>query len=126
MTAPDGWTEEMSIELPAGVSLDSVVSAILERERDGVPYDAILSELASLGIPERDAQLAHDRVLGGLVRAATLNRANEPSRSLDPLAWSSYHRCVKDPTFIHAIRPDLAKRFGRTSRKNWWKFWKRS
>lgn len=124
MTA-DRWTEDMTVELPAGVSLEHVVSAILERERDGMPYESIISELALLGISEQAAQLAHDRVLAGLVRAATGSRANEPSRSLDAFAWAGYQRCVQDPTLIRQIRPELASRSGSRSRSTWWKFWRR-
>jgi hypothetical protein len=41
-------------------------------------------------LPFDDARIAMDRVMGGVVRAASGTAANEPDRVKDPLAWMSY------------------------------------
>jgi hypothetical protein len=49
---------------------------------------------------------AGDRTLGGLVRAATGNPAHCPSKEKDPVAWSSYQRCLRDPALIAVTRQE--------------------
>ena len=49
---------------------------------------AVLTERFAL--PFDDARLAMDRVIGGVVRAASGSANNEPDRVKDPLAWMSY------------------------------------
>jgi hypothetical protein len=109
MTIPEGWTDDMSIRLPPAVTVEMVVDLILQREAANVHYDVTQAELVAMGLLEEDAQLAHDRALGGLVRAATGNLQNEPSAEKDPVAWVSFHRCSRAPALIAAIRPALAR-----------------
>ncbi len=108
MSAPSGWTEDMSVEVPVGVTLESLVTLVLQRECDGTPYETTIAELVSLGLSRSDAELAHDRTLGGVVRAASNNSANEPLRGDDPVAWTSYRFCLRDPTLIQRLQPDAA------------------
>ena len=68
---PEGWTDEMSIALPSGSSHDEVVDVLLRLEANKAAPETIGAELLRLGLTEEDALLAHDRTLGGLVRAAT-------------------------------------------------------
>lgn len=110
MTIPEGWTDDMNIALPEGVAIDDVVETVLRAESARVPFETIVATLVARGLSEEDAMLAHDRTLGGVVRAATGNALNEPVRAKDPLAWASFHRCLNEPAFITAIRPDLARR----------------
>lgn len=133
MTAPDGWTEDMSIVLPPGLDLETLVNTVLEKERQHVAYEEILAELVARGLSTDDAQLAHDRVLGGLVRAATSNGANAPSQADDPIAWLSYRLCRRDPSLIQAIRPETSaleverpwpKLEPLPPKPPWWAFWK--
>ena len=105
MSIPEGWTDDMSIGLPPAVTFEMVVEVILGGEAAKAPYEVTQARLLALGISEDDAHLAHDRALGGLVRAATCNPANEPSKERDPVAWASYQRCTREPALIAAIRP---------------------
>ncbi len=54
-----------------------------------------------------DAEFALDRVLGGIVRAATKNPANCPDIAKDPVAWASYQLAISKPEIIRAIRPEM-------------------
>jgi hypothetical protein len=110
MTIPEGFTDDMSIVLPDGLTADDVVEIILRAESTGVAFESTVATLVARGLTEDDAMLAHDRALGGVVRAATGNAANEPVRSKDPVAWASFHRCLDEPALIAAIRPGLANR----------------
>jgi hypothetical protein len=108
MAIPEGWTDDMSIQLPVGVTLDHVTDTILQGACAKKDFAAILAELVRLGLSEDDAVLAYDRVHGGLVRAATESPASAPGKDKDPLAWTSYQRCLREPSLIAAIRPELA------------------
>jgi hypothetical protein len=109
MSLPEGWTDDMSIVVPRGLTIDEVVDLVLTDAAAGIAYDATLARLVERGVSEDDAALAYDRALGGLVRAATGSPANEPDRSKDPIAWTSYQRCVADVELIAAIRPEFAE-----------------
>jgi len=132
MSAPDRWTYNMSIAVPSGLDLETLVRSILEKERQHVAYDQILTELVSLGLTIDDAQLAHDRAVGGLVRAATSNGQNAPSQADDPVAWMSYCLCIRDPALVRSIRPTMhrAPPHGAWAPleplppKPWWAFWR--
>jgi hypothetical protein len=124
---PEGFTDDMSIALPPGRSAEDVVDLILRAEAQKMPYETTLSELIAFGLSEDDAMLAHDRALGGLVRAATRNPRNEPPKEKDPIAWTSYQRCLREPALIAAIRPQyVAQQDGAklTAKRRWWQFWK--
>ncbi|MBI4614205.1 MAG: hypothetical protein HY720_11390 [Planctomycetes bacterium] len=125
---PEGWTDDMSIVLPSALTVEMVVDVVLGGEARKASCDLTHAKLVSLGLSEGDAHLAHDRALGGLVRAATGNPANEPSKEKDPVAWASYRRCSREPALIAAIRPDFGIPSGAAangiSARKWWQFWK--
>lgn len=103
---PEGWTDDMSIEVTAGHTLDALVEHILQAEIQKIPHEnTVAYVMHEFALSEDDAELAWDRTLGGLVRAASKNDANCPSREKDPVAWISYHRCRQEPALITAIRP---------------------
>lgn len=103
---PEGWTDDMSIAVPDGRTLDALVEHILQAEIQKVPHENTLAQvMREFALSEEDAELAWDRTLGGLVRAASNNDANCPSKEQDPVAWISYHRCRQEPALITAIRP---------------------
>ena len=80
--------------------------------------EAIASRLISdFGLSEADAELAIDRALGGVVRAATGNPENCPKREKDPVAWTSYQKCLKRPDLIARVYP----KFEVAARKPWWR-----
>jgi hypothetical protein len=67
---PSGWTDDMTVRLPEGVSVDEVTDFVLgllgqvqtEEELDGKLSSAF-------GLSHEDADLVRDRVCGGIVRA---------------------------------------------------------
>ena len=87
---PPGWTDDCSVELPAGRKVDDVVDLVLACRREQRTHTATIAELTTFGLSPDDADVAVDRVCGGLVRAGTGNSANKPSRKKDPLAFVSY------------------------------------
>jgi hypothetical protein len=122
---PEGWTDDMSILLPAGKSVEDIVDVIFHGETAQLAHEKILAQLTALGMSSDDAELAWDRTLGGLVRAATNARENEPRRDKGPIAWSSYQRCRRDPSLIAAIRPQYADNVDqRGQTRRWWQVWK--
>ncbi len=117
---PEGWTDDISIPLPPGLQVEDIVEVVLSSAIRNVPHEDVLGGLAALGLSAEDAALAYDRVLGGLVRAATRNPANTPSKEKDPIAHASFLRCQRDPSLIAAIRPGWAP----PQTRRWWQFWK--
>src|SRR5262245_15845121 len=103
---PEGWTDDLTIHVCPPRTLDDLVEFVLGAERQKVSYpDTIQALQTRFGLSEEDAELAWDRTLGGLVRAATGEPLNCPVREKDPVAWISYHRCLQEPALIAAIRP---------------------
>lgn len=92
---PSGWTDEMSVELGAGHTVEDLVDYIFlanEQSREG---EMLIAELgAEFGLSSENAALSIDRVCGGIVRARTGNRANCPDRIKDPIAWASFQRTI--------------------------------
>jgi hypothetical protein len=107
---PDGWTDDMTIVVPIGRSLDDIVDYILRATiRRETPNNMVQHLTTEFGLSQGDAELALDRTCGGVVRAATGRRENCPSKEKDPLAWSSFHRCLKEPELTGAIYPQFAR-----------------
>jgi hypothetical protein len=107
---PEGWTDDMSIVLPSGVTPDKVVDVVLRSEANREAYETIVAELVKMGLTEDDARLAHDRALGGLVRAATRNPMNAPLQDKDPIAWTSYQRSdFGDTKVVAALETAIAR-----------------
>jgi hypothetical protein len=123
---PEGWTDDMNIPLPEGVTSAKVAEFVVSSAAAGESHDARIEKLRSWGLSLDDAEHACDRALGGAFRAGTSSPANEPSAQKDPIAHSSYHRCRANRTLISAIFP---KEFPPTRsqpaevRRSWWKFW---
>lgn len=102
---PEGWTDDLSIAVAAGRTLDELVDHVLQAELRKVAHGTTIAQvMREFELSEADAELAWDRTLGGLVRAASNNDANCPIREKDPIAWISYHRCRQEPALITAIR----------------------
>jgi hypothetical protein len=108
---PIGWTDDLTIAVPAGRSVAEVVDIVLQGASRGLPAEDIERSLvAGLGLNADDAALARDRALGGVVRAATRNPANCPPRDKDPVAFESYQRATADPSLISRIYPEFGPR----------------
>lgn len=115
---PEGWTDDMTIVVPTGRSLDELVDYVLQSTIRRETQTKMIQYLTEeFGLTQGDAALALDRTYGGVVRAATGQRKNCPAKEKDPLAWLSFHRCLKQPELIGAIYPQFAK----PTRRSWWR-----
>lgn len=115
---PKGWTDDMNIVVAAGRSLEKLVDYVLECTiRRDTPTTIVQQLTEKFGLTQADAELALDRVCGGVVRAATGRADNCPTKDKDPVAWLSYQKCMEQPDLIAAIYPKFAKPF----RKPWWR-----
>jgi len=107
---PDGWTDDMTIVVPTGRSLDDVVDYVLQSTIRGVSPAKMVAQLSvEFGLTQADAELALDRTYGGVVRAATGQKSNCPTRDKDPVAWLSFQKCLTQPDLIAAIYPQFAR-----------------
>ncbi len=101
------WTEDLTIPLPPGRSVAELV-VVLQSALGGMPdEDVELLLAAEFGLSTEDVELARDRVLGGLVRAATGNPSNCPPQDEDPMAWESFRRGTQDPSLVARIFPQF-------------------
>lgn len=103
---PEGFTDDCSVQLRPGCTVEALVEFVVGQQVAKVSADSTVQALATRFVVEGDAAFALDRVLGGIVRAATGNPANCPDRTKDPVAWTSYQRAIRQPEIIRAIRPD--------------------
>lgn len=103
---PEGWTDDLSVALPAGVALEEIVDAVLSGNAKGTSSKTQLEALRSFGLALDDAELALDRVLAGVARARTTSPVNEPSAEKDPIAHLSYWRCRSNPSLLSAMLPN--------------------
>jgi hypothetical protein len=90
--------------------LEALVDFVIDQQVAKVSAELTVQELAMRFVIEDDAEFALDRVLGGIVRAATGNPANCPNRTKDPVAWVSYQRAVREPEIVRAIRPEYGSK----------------
>ena len=89
------WTENLSVNLRPGRTLDELVGHILVAREEDRQHELLIADLREhFGLSAEDAELAVDRVCGGIVRAMTGNRANCPDRTKDPIAWMSFQRSM--------------------------------
>ena len=104
-SAPPGWTFDCSIALPPGGTVEDVVELVLTCRRQPLGYDTTVAQLKAFGLSNEDAEVAIERVQGGLVRAATSDPGNEPDPAMDPLAYASYHRALGDRSLTSLATP---------------------
>jgi hypothetical protein len=91
----NGWTDDCSLELQAGCNVEDLVNHVLVANKEGRQHEVVVAELGEqFGLSVEDAELAMDRVCGGVVRALSGNRANCPDRMKDPIAWASFQRAM--------------------------------
>lgn len=125
---PEGWTDDMTIVVPTGRSLDDIVDYVLRATiRRETPDNMVRHLVEEFGLTQSDAELAWDRTCGGVVRAATGHQENCPSKDKEPLAWLSFQRCLKQPELIGAIYPkygteeSVPRVHARPTQKPWWR-----
>jgi hypothetical protein len=71
------------------------VAHIFAARTEGRQHEVLIADLREdFGLSAEGAELAVDRVCGGIVRAMTGNRANCPDRKKDPIAWMSFQRAI--------------------------------
>lgn len=88
---PDAWTDELSVGLNGGRTVEESVDDILAANQRGCQHEALIADLVTaFGLSNEDAGLSVDRVGVGIVRAASGNRANCSNRVKDPIAWASF------------------------------------
>jgi hypothetical protein len=91
MAIPEGFTDDMTGSIRPGRTAEELVAEVMEWLLARRDLDALVRVLEQdFGLSEEDALLALDRVQGGIVRALTGTRENEPDRAKDPLAWGSF------------------------------------
>jgi hypothetical protein len=104
-------TDDLTISLPPARTVAEVVDFVLESSLRGTPNEGVDRLLAAeFSLSPEDAELARDRSLGGLVRAATRNPLNCPPQDKDPVAWESFQRASRDPSLVARIYPQFAPR----------------
>lgn len=117
MTIPEGWTDDLNINLAQGRTVEELVEYIIDAAiRHDATTDVTNRLMSHFGLSQPDAELAVDRTMGGVVRAATGRADNCPNNEKDPVAWASYHKCLKRPELILRLYPN----FKRTKRP-WWR-----
>jgi hypothetical protein len=108
-TIPEGWTDDMKVPLPPGRTAADVADYVIDAALSGKRDDEVEGGLASsFGLSAEQAALARDRAFGGVVRAATRNSSNCPSREKDPVAWESFQRATRDPSVVARLYPRYA------------------
>jgi len=118
---PEGWTDEdCSIVLPEGCNVDDIVDVVLACGRARRGFSVTFAELTALGVSDDDASFAINRVYGGLNRARTGNRANEPRHATDPIAYASFHRAVRDHSVLTVLDKVLSEGAHKRRRGRWW------
>lgn len=108
-TIPEGWTDDLTIPLPGGRTVDELADFVIQRALQGVPdQENERQMIEEFHLTASDAALVRDRVFGGIVRAATRNIANQPIQAKDPFAFASFQRASNDPSIIASIYPQYA------------------
>jgi hypothetical protein len=93
---PEGLTNNMSVPLPPGRTPEQVVDFVLTANERGQEHAALVAALsAEFSLSDDHAELAVDRVGGGMVRAMTGSPSNCPDGAKDPIAWASFQRAVR-------------------------------
>ena len=106
---PEGWTDDMRVEIPHGRTVDELVDHVIRNGLAGTPDEVTEQDLiAVFHLSPDDAALARDRAFGGIVRAATRNPQNCPDKEKDPIAWTSFQRATAAPSIVAGIYPQWA------------------
>lgn len=110
---PPGWTDDMNVPLREGVTVDQVTDFFLQMIDEKPSQQELERRLSeAFGLSAEDANFVRDRICGGVVRAATGNPQNRPSRDKDPFAWTSFGRATADHGIITAMYPQYAPHLG--------------
>ena len=112
MALPPGFTDDMRINLPQGLTYETLASFVIENALRSVPDDETERQLvAQFALSSDNAAFVRDRVFGGVFRAAMRlagNRHNDPSPEKDPLAFAGFQRVMSEPTIASKVYPQFA------------------
>lgn len=112
----------MTICLPPGRKVEEFVEFVVQQALAGqADADTEREMVRVFELSPEEAALVRDRVLGGIVRAATGNLANRPEATKDPFACASFLRATREPGIISAIYPQLVS----AKKRSWWRFWRK-
>ena len=96
MSIPEGWTDDMSVDIKTGKTNKELSDSLIKALDQRFSFEKMISIcINEFGLSEGDADLAIDRVQGGIIRAITCNEANRPDKDKDPLAWYSFQNVWK-------------------------------
>jgi hypothetical protein len=96
MTIPEGWTDDLTISLPPGRTVDELATRIMRSLIVHTPFEEIyLDTRKAFSLSSDDAHLAIDRVQGGIIRALTGRLDNKSDKIKDPIAFSSFEAVWK-------------------------------
>ncbi len=105
------FTDDMRIDLPAGVTYEKLASFVIESALRSVPDDETEVQLVqNFHLSPDDAALVRDRVFGGVFRALWAvagNRHNNPDSEKDPLASAGFKLVMAEPSIASRIYPQF-------------------
>jgi hypothetical protein len=114
MKIPEGWTDDMNIPVTDRRVLGRMVDMVLGHFLSRRPYEEAFDQLVGdFNLTDEDAELAMDRIQGGVIRALTGNRKNRPDRRNEPLARISFDRVWSEFPREHLFS------FGRVPQGRW-------
>ena len=97
MELPEGWTDDMSVDIPANKSIDELVQMIMKALLNFNDLDSLIKTICNdYNLSQEDADLALERIQGGIIRALTGNPVNKPDKIKDPMAWLAFQTVWKD------------------------------
>ena len=112
MTFPAGFTDDMRIALPEGLTHEKLAAVVIGNALRSVPDDQTERQLVQdYALTSDDAAHVRDRVFGGVLRAVLAlagNRLNHPSAEKDPLAFAGFNRVMSEPEIACRIYPQFA------------------
>jgi hypothetical protein len=112
MALPAGLTDDLRLDLPAGVTHEKLALFVIENALRCVPDGETERQLVrEFSLSPDDAAHVRDRVFGGVFRAALAlagNRHNDPDREKDALARAGFARVMSEPTIAARIYPQFA------------------
>ena len=112
MTIPPGFTDDMRIALPEGLTHEKLADVVIENALRSVPDEETERQLIqNYLLSSDDAAHVRDRVFGGVFRAALAlvgNKHNDPNAANDPLAFAGFKRVMSEPEIARRIYPEFA------------------
>jgi hypothetical protein len=94
---PSGWTDDMSVPLQGGHTVDQLVRFVEEALKQNPGQNSLLTDLCNeFKLSHDEAELSLDRFSAGIIRARTGSKQNRPNRRKDPIAAASFDREVEN------------------------------